>query len=145
MRISSFLVICLMFLLTSCDPYTGSFVANSSSEKITVDIKYNQNDEMIEKYVEGYNGFEKFEKFIKDYQGFGGKLVAIDSSRYIVTFEIKQKDTLVIWGGIRQSNDFDEIDEIVIRSNKKQTAIKGEDIEDVFFEKSFGFYIYTVK
>ena len=99
----------------------------------------------MKKYVKNYNGFEKFVKFIRNYDNSGGNLIAVDSSNYIATVELNNKDTLQIWGGIRQSNDFDEIEEIVIRSNKKQTTIKGEDIEDVFFKKSFGFYIFTVK
>ncbi|SHF77436.1 hypothetical protein SAMN05443549_101301 [Flavobacterium fluvii] len=145
MRISSFLVICLMFLLTSCDLYTGSFVVNSSSEKITIDIKYNQNNEMIEKYVKHHNGFEGFVKFIRDYYNSSkGNLIKMDSSKYTATIELNKKDTLRIWGGIHQSNDFDEIEEIVIRSNKKQTTIKGEDFQDVF-DKNGSVYIYTVQ
>jgi hypothetical protein len=145
MNILRFLAGFLIILLTSCDPYTGSFVANSSNEKTAVNIKYNHNNQNIKNYVKIHNGFEKFVKFILDYQGFNGKLVAIDSSKYTATFELNQKDTLVIWGGIRQSNDFDEIDEVIVYPNKRKTTIKGEDIQDVFFEKNLGFYIYTVK
>lgn len=144
MRISSFLVGCLMFSLTSCNPYTGSFVTNSSSEKITVDIKYNPNDEMIKKYVKNYNGFEGFVKFIRDYDSSNGNLIKMDSSKYTATIELNKRDTLQIWGGIRQSNDFDEIEKIVIRSNKKQTTIKGEDFQDIF-DKNGSVYTYTVE
>ena len=144
MKISSFVVGGLMLLLTSCDPYTGSFVANSSNKKITVDIKYNRNDEMIEKYIKSYNGFEEFVKFIRDYNSSKGNLIKMDSSKYIATVDLNKKDTLQIWGGIRQSNDFDEIEEIIIRSNKKQITIKGEDFQDVF-DKNGGCYIYTVE
>ncbi|REG99177.1 hypothetical protein [Flavobacterium aquicola] len=139
-------IICffLWIPLVSCDPYTGSFVANSSSDKIRVDIKYNQNDEMIQKYIKSYNGFEEFVKFIQDYNSSNGNLIKMDLSKYIATIELNKKDTLQIWGGIRQSNDFDEIEEIVIRSNKKQTTIKGENIQDIF-DKNGSFYIYTVE
>ena len=145
MKTSIFLAVFLIIFLTACDPYTGSFVANSSNEKIIVNIKYNRNNEIIKRYIKNYNGFEKSEKFIRNYYGSKENLIAIDSSKYIATVELNKKDTLGIWGGIRQSNNFDEIEEIVIHSNKKQIIIKGGDIQDIFFEKSLGFYIYTVK
>lgn len=107
MRISRFIVGCLMLLLTSCHLYTGSFVANSSNEKITVDIKYNRNDEMIKKYIKSYNGFGEFVKFIREYNSSTGNLIKMDSSKYTATIELNKKDTLEIWGGINQSNDFD--------------------------------------
>ena len=133
-----------MISLTSCDPYTGSFIANNTNEKITVTIKYNRNDEMIKSYLQHHNGFENFVKFIRNYNSSRGNLIAIDSSKYIATVELNKKDTLEIWGGIRQSNDFDEIDEIVIHYNKRQTTINGEDFQDVF-DKNQTYYIYTVK
>jgi hypothetical protein len=144
MKILKFISFFLWIPLVSCDPYTGSFVANSSNEKITVDIKYNHNDEMIRKCVKNYNGFEGFVKFIRDYNGSNGNLIKMDSSKYTATVELNKKDTLEIWGGIRQSNDFDEIEEIVIRSNKKQTTIKGEDFQDIF-DKKGSYYIYTIE
>jgi hypothetical protein len=144
MKILKIISFFLLIPLASCDPYTGSFVANSSNEKITVDIKYNHNDEMIRKYVKHHNGFEEFVKFIRDYNGSNGNLIKMDSSKYIATVELDKKDTLQIWGGIRQSNDFEEIEEIVISSNKKQTTIKGEDFQDIF-DKNSSFYIYTVE
>ena len=145
MKISRFLIGFLMIFLTSCDPFTGSFVANSSNEKTTVIIKYNQNNQSIKKYIQTHKSFEKFVKFIHGYSGSKGDLVGIDTTKYIATFELNKKDTLEIWGGIRQSNDFDEIEEVIVYPNKIETTIKGQDIEDVFLKKSFGFYIYTVK
>jgi hypothetical protein len=134
----------LLIPLVSCDPYTGAFIANNSSEKSIIDIKYDRNNQTIKDYVKIHNGFENFVKFIQNYDGSDGKLIATDTSKYIATFALNQKDTLVIWGGIRQSNDFDEIDEVVVHSNKRQTKIKGEDFQDVF-NKNQAFYIYTVK
>ena len=134
----------LLIPLASCDPYTGAFIANSSSEKSIIDIKYDRNNQTIKDYVKIHAGFENFVKFIQNYDGSGGKLIAADTTKYIATFALNQKDTLVIWGGIRQSNDFDEIDEVVVYSNKSQTTIKGEDFQDVF-DKNQAFYIYTVK
>lgn len=134
----------LLIPLVSCDPYTGSFVTNNSNKKITVDIKYNRNDEIIKKYIKDYNGFEEFVKFIREYNSSKGNLTTTDLSKYVATIELNKKDTLQIWGGIRQSNDFDEIEEIIIHSNKKQTKIRGEDFQYVF-DKKGAFYIYTVK
>ena len=144
MKILKIIFFFLLISLVSCDLYTGSFVANSSNTKITIDIKYNHNDEMIRKYVKQHNGFEEFVKFIRDYNGSNGNLIKIDSSKYTTTVELNKKDTLEIWGGIRQSNDFDEIDEIIIHSNKKQTTLKGEDFQDLF-DKDGPYYIYTVE
>jgi hypothetical protein len=137
-------LILFILLFTSCDLYTGSFIANNSNEKITVDIKYNRNDEMIKKYIKSYNGFEEFVKFIRDYNSSSGNLIKMDSSKYIATVELNKKDTLEIWGGVHQSNNFEEIEEIVIRSNKKQITIKGKDFQDVF-DKNGAFYIYTIE
>jgi phage anti-repressor protein len=144
MKILKIKALLLALLFTSCDPYTGASIANNSNEKIVINIKYNDDNQSIKDYMKIHNGFENFVKFITDYQGYNGKLITIDSSKHIATFELNQKDTLVIWGGIRQSNDFDEIEKIVINSNKKQTTIKGEDFQDVFDENQT-FYIYTVK
>jgi phage anti-repressor protein len=144
MKILKIKALLLAFLFVSCDPYTGASIANNSNKKIAVNIKYNDDNQSIKDYMKTHNGFENFVKFITDYQGYNGKPISIDSSKHIATFELNQKDTLVIWGGIRQSNDFDEIEEIIINSNKKQTTIKGEDFQDIF-DKNQTFYIYTVK
>ena len=41
----------LILFLTSCDPYRGAFIANSSEEKIIVNIKYNKQNEEIKSYI----------------------------------------------------------------------------------------------
>ncbi|WGK95026.1 MULTISPECIES: hypothetical protein [Flavobacterium] len=135
----------LILFLTSCDPYRGAFIANSSEEKIIVNIKYNKQNEEIKSYKQIHNGFENFVNFIQEYNGSKGNLIAIDSTNFIATFELNQRDTLEIWGGIRQSNDFEEIEEVNIYPNKIKKTIKGEDIHNIFFERNQGFYIYTIK
>jgi hypothetical protein len=129
----------------SCDLYTGSFVANESKERITVTIKYNKNNEEIKGYKQIHKGFENFVKFIQNYRGSKVSLIATDASKYTATFKLNQKDTLEIWGGLHQSNNFDEIEEVMTYSNNLKTTIKGEDIQNVFSEKRRGIYIYTIE
>lgn len=145
MKKAKFLVVLLIITLVSCDLYTGSFVVNGSKERIIVTIKYNKKNEEIKGSKQIHKGFESFVKFIQNYNGSKVSLIATDSSKYTATFKLNQKDTLEIWGGLHQSNNFDEIEEVITYSNNLKTTIKGEDIQNFFLEKSRGIYIYTIE
>jgi len=136
-------VFCIFFF-ASCEPYTGASVANSSNQIVKVKISYS-NNETVKKYVDGNKGFGNFVRFIWNYQGSDGKLISIDSTDYSATIELKPKDTLDIWGGIHQSDDFDEIDEVTISKDYNKKTIKGYDIQTKFEKQQGGLYIYTVK
>jgi hypothetical protein len=111
-------------------------------------IFYNKNSEQIQNYVNHHKGFKNFTKYILKYDNsdLKGKTVKFDSIKYSVLLKLRQNDTLQIWGGLHQSNRFDEIEKIqIITNNRDTTEVFGNTFREVFDEKVNGFYLYTVK
>lgn len=122
-------------------------ITNSNSESVILKIFYNKNSKEIEEYVNHHKGFKNFTKYILKYKNpdFKSRTVKFDSIKYSVSLNLIKNDTLRIWGGMHQSNQFGEIQKIhIITKTRDTTEIFGNKFREVFDEKLNGYYLYTV-
>lgn len=134
-------------MLSSCDTATFATITNQKKELYVLNIYYNTDSEIVKDYIDQYKNFENFSKFIIKYNNSKFKKDIIsDSIEKSVSIKINPKDTFIIWGGLHQSKDFNEIEKIeIINSSKQITPIIGSEISTVFEAKKGNSYLYTIK
>lgn len=137
----------ISLMLYSCETATLAGIINQKNEDITVKIYYNTNSEKIQEYLNQHKSFESFSKFILKYNNtnFQNK-ISVNSNESSASIKIKKNDTLIIWGGLHQSKDFNEIKKVeIFILDKEKVEISGSNISDVFEKKDGGLYLFTVK
>ena len=98
-------------------------------------------------YIVQHKNFENFSKFIIKYNNYNFKKDLInDSIEKSILIKLSPKDSFIIWGGVFQLENFDEIEKIeIINSNNQITEIKGSEISTSFELKEGVTYLYTIK
>lgn len=142
-------IVLLLFMISfsSCDRAISASVTNQKNEPYNLKIYYNADSKTVKDYIIQQKSFENFSKFIIKYNNYNFKKDLInDSIEKSTLIKLSPKDSFVIWGGVFQLKDFNEIKKIeIINSNNQITEIKGLEISTSFELKEGGRYLYTIK
>jgi hypothetical protein len=130
-----------ILILSSCDPASFAVITNESGETSTLEIQFNK--EKIEESVKLYGSLEKHLKKHMNYHSSDGRIINVDTLKYIAYIKLNRKDTFMISGGLGGNPNFDDYRRITIISKDTLNLNSIKEMRNAF--KKNGVNIYELK